>query len=132
MEHDKIMDQVIEILKEASRALNTTFDYSEHCYQTFIMARLQQQNIAVEREVHCYFCYKKIRYGHGRIDLLVTTDDVVIVIELKANVQNKQKAINQLKKYLTHHHKTCKKMRGILAMYNNCGVPLEITKVDSV
>lgn len=131
MEHVKIMDKVIATLCEASRALNTAFDYSEHCYQTFIMTRLKQQNITVEREVNCFFRYKNICYGHGRIDLLVTTDDVVIVIELKANVQNKRKAINQLKKYLTHH-KTSKKLRGILAMYNNCGVPLQITKLDSV
>ena len=105
-------------LYEASRALDTEFDYSEHCYQTFILRRLQQQNITVNKEVTCKFQYKKIQYGHGRIDLLVHTGDEVILIELKANVQNKPRAVNQLKKYLTHYKTECK-MRGILAMYNN-------------
>ena len=130
MKHSATLEKVIAILYETSRALNTRLDYSEHCYQTFIMTRLQQEKFAVNKEVTCHFRYKNIRFGYGRIDLLVTTEDEVIVIELKANVQNKLKALNQLKKYLTHY-KTCKKVRGVLAMYN-CGGPLEITKLSSI
>ena len=124
------MEKVMGILYETSRALDTGLDYSEHCYQTFIMTRLQQENLTVNKEVTCNFRFKKIRFGYGRIDLLVTTQDEVIIIELKANNQNKPKALNQLKKYLTHY-KSRKKVRGILAMYN-CGVPIEITKLSPV
>ena len=124
------MEKVIAILYEASRALDTTLGYSEHCYQTFIMTRMQQEKLTVNKEVTCNFMFKKIRFGYGRIDLLVTTETEVIVIELKANYQNKAKALNQLKKYLTHY-KSRKKVRGVLAMYN-CGARIEITKLSSV
>ena len=92
---------------------------------------MQQENIYVNREVICNFVVNKIRFGWGKIDLLVRTPDEIIIIELKANILKKNKAVNQLKKYLTHFKSSKKKVRGILAMYN-CGCPILITKLSAV
>ena len=120
----------MSILHKVSRVLDTTLAYPEICYQTLIMKMFELEGLSVRKEVVCNYFVNKIRFGHGRIDLLVTTKDKIFIIELKANTRKKSQAIFQLKRYLTHY-KSFKTVHGILAMYNT-NKPCIIIKLTAV
>jgi GxxExxY protein len=121
------MDQTLAVLRRVSRLVDTSLAYPEICYQTLIMRLLERHGLTVQKEVTCNYYVEKIRFGYGRIDLLVTTNDQIIIIELKANTNKKTQALNQLKRYMKHY-KSYKQVQGILAMYN-ANTPCNIVKV---
>ena len=112
------MDKVISILYEASNVINTSLDYSEFCYQTYIMTRMQQENIYVNREVICNFVVNKIRFGWGKIDILVRGEHEIVIIELKANVKGLYRAEKQVQRYMKHFDSNLPKV-GLVFMFNS-------------
>ena len=120
------METIISILTEAADEIDTELGYPEKCYQQYLLVRLRQECFNAQKEVHVYYHANEIMFGNGRIDLLVTTPELTVIIELKANVFTHEKSLNQLKRYLVHYKKKTPKLVGILAMYNTDS-PLEIT-----
>jgi GxxExxY protein len=127
------MERIVEILNEAALHLDTMLGYPEKCYQNYLMARFRQEdkhNFEVNQEVKISYNANGIRFGYGRIDLVVKTEIMHVLIELKANVQTHEKSLNQLRRYLAHYkNNKVEKIVGILVMYNT-EVPVEITVLD--
>ena len=101
--------------------IDTRLLYPEHCYQTLLQSLLRKAGLEAEIEVDVFYKTRgNIEYGQGRIDILVTTDSGVFVLELKANCNYsmKYKAIYQTQRYLTHYH-TAVPVFGMVVMYNS-------------
>ena len=113
------MEDITKIVENCG--LNTTLHYTEACYQNLLRQRFERKGIHVLTEVLVpYVTQDGITFGWGRIDLLCETETEHIIIELKANVygeKTRQRAVNQLKRYMKHFNSR-KKKRGLLVMYN--------------
>jgi len=113
----------MEVIKKLVQnpGIDTSLHYTEACYQDLLRQRFERNALHVRTEVMVpYVTEDGITFGFGRIDMLVETETEHIIIELKANVyggKTRQRAVNQLKRYLTHY-KSNKKKLGLLVMYN--------------
>ena len=104
--------------------LNSGLGYSESCYSTLLKHILTKKGYVVRQEVLIPFIItdpsdqEKINFGFGRADLVVETDQHIIIIELKANVGRIESAKNQLRRYILHYPHSDKHKLGLLLMFN--------------
>jgi len=112
--------KIRQIARKVAEDIDTQLLYPELCYQTLLNTRLVNLGFTSSMEVDVFYKTKDcVYYGQGRIDILVTTEQGVFVLELKANCNysTRYKAIYQTQRYLTHYS-TKKPIFGIVLMYN--------------
>jgi len=124
------MDLIESILtKRVPVLIDTSLLYTERCYQVLIEKLLTREGFNVASEIYVAYETDGILFGQGRIDLLVTLNDIVVIIELKANTQGIQSSIQQVKRYMKHYKSNRKKVIGMLAMYNVNGRQIVFKKI---
>lgn len=125
------MEVIIKVLKSIPQLVDTKLQYQERCYQLLAAKLLEREGVNASTENICEYKVDGLYLGYGRIDIVATTKDELVIIELKANVsfQHKDKALAQTKRYLKHY-KTKRKLCGVLVMYNVSGSAVNITKVQ--
>jgi GxxExxY protein len=80
--YDAQIVQVEQMANKVFQALGTGF--SEYIYHRAFEVELRHMGISYESKKIIPINYRKINIGYGEADLLVTMDNMIIVVELKA------------------------------------------------
>jgi len=117
---ESIARRIKQLATQVSVDIETRLLYPENCYQILLQKLLQKEGFSAEIEVDVFYKTKGgISFGQGRIDILVTTEKGMFILELKANTNfsMKYKAIYQTQRYLKHFNSELPSF-GIVIMYN--------------
>jgi GxxExxY protein len=90
-----------EAAEEVHRELGA--DWSESIYHKSLMRELSQRGIPFNTEGTISVMYKGAPVGRRRPDLFLTTDDGLVIVELKAGTSS---GLQQLLQYLTMAQKS--------------------------
>lgn len=119
------MNGITELQKIKNCVAKTSLElkdapYLENHYQNVLIHKLINCNFVVSREVVvAYKLPNNFVFGHGRIDVLLETEKVIYILELKIQAKLAT-AVGQLKRYMIHIPNPNRKIiKGAVVSFNH-------------